>query len=222
MTPTMDMAGDTVADTVTATVADTVTNGVVTAATSETLTASLQRLEDAVARRPGFGVHTAVAVTSLDGALRCVTEEGTWRIAADVSDRLGGTDSAPSPSALVRAALGACMAMSYRLRAARHGLPVTTVQVTVTTESAIAGMLDAASGEPAGFRSIRFHVDIDSPAPRDDVLRVLDEGDQLSPVLDALTRPLVVERTVSISAATPAATSGDTGNDPADVAGGAA
>jgi uncharacterized OsmC-like protein len=164
----------------------------------ETIHDSLQRLEDAVARRPGFGVRTTQAVTTFDGPLRCVTAEGPWHIASDVSDRLGGSDSAPSPSTLVRAALGSCMAMSYRLRAARHGVPVTDVRVTVETESAIAGMLDAASGEPAGLRSIRFHVDIGSPAPHADVLRVLDEGDVLSPVLDMLTTALTVERTVAV------------------------
>ena len=54
---------------------------------------------------------------------------------------LGGDGSAPSPSVLVRAALGSCMAMTYRLRAARAGVELTSVRVTVETDSELAGML---------------------------------------------------------------------------------
>lgn len=163
------------------------------------LAAAVERLEQALARRAGFGVGTATAVTTLDDGVACSTVDGPWRIESDLSDRMGGTGTAPSPSALVRAALGSCMAMSYRLRAARHGVPVTAVRVTVETDSAVAGMLLVDSPEPAGFRAVRFHVDIDSPAPVADVRRVLDEGDALSPVLDVVARGHAVTRTVTIS-----------------------
>src|SRR4051812_45095996 len=76
---------------------------------------SIERLERALTNRPGFGVGTWRGVTTLSDGLRCTTEDGRWRIDVDLSDRLGGADSAPSPSALVRAALGSCMAMTYRL-----------------------------------------------------------------------------------------------------------
>jgi uncharacterized OsmC-like protein len=160
---------------------------------------SIERLERALASRPGFGVGTRRSVTTLTDGLRCTTEDGPWRIDADLTDRLGGSDSAPSPSALVRAALGSCMAMSYRLRAAKHGVLLTSVRVTVETDSALAGMLQPDSGEPPGFGAIRYHVDVESTAQIDDVLRVIDEGDRLSPVLDDLSRATAVERTVEVT-----------------------
>ena len=166
---------------------------------------SIERLERALASRPGFGVGTWRGVTTLTAGLRCTSEDGPWRIDTDLTDRLGGGDSAPSPSALVRAALGSCIAMSYRLRAAKQGVPLASVRVTVETESALAGMLQPDSGEQPGFRAIRYHVEVASPAPVDDVLRVLDEGDRLSPVLDDLSRPNAVERTVEVvTTSTPA------------------
>jgi uncharacterized OsmC-like protein len=173
-------------------------------ATAQDIGTSIQRLERAVAGRPGFGVTTGAAVATLSAGLRCTVEDGPWHIEADLSDRIGGTGAAPTPTALVRAALASCMAMTYRLRAARRGVPLTSVRVTVESESAVAGMLLAASGEPAGFRSIRYHVEIDSPAPHDEVMELIDEGDGLSPVLDVLTTALSVERTVTIGASTPA------------------
>ena len=45
-------------------------------------------------------------MTTLTDGLRCTTEEGPWRIDADLPDRLGGDATAPTPSVLLRAALG--------------------------------------------------------------------------------------------------------------------
>jgi uncharacterized OsmC-like protein len=159
----------------------------------------IRRLEEAVAVRPEFGVANVCAVTTLVDPVRCTTDDGAWCVDTDLPEGLGGSSSAPTPIALVRAALGSCMAMSYRLRAARHGVPVRSIRVTVETEGALAGMLDATSVEPPGFRSIRYHVDIESPAPHADVMRIIDEGDALSPVLDVLTTAMAVHRTVAVA-----------------------
>ncbi len=164
----------------------------------EGIATSIERIEQALASRPGFGIGTSHSVTTLAGGLCCTTEEGPWRIDADLSDRLGGRGSAPTPSMLLRAALGSCIAMGYRLRAAKHGVALTSIRVTVETDSAIAGMLLTDSPEPAGFRSVRYHVDIESPARAADVMAILDEGDRLSPVLDVLTTAATVARSVSI------------------------
>ena len=159
---------------------------------------AIERLEHAVAHRPRFGVGTAHAVTTLGAGLTATTEDGPWRIAVDLPERLGGTATAPSPSALLRAALGSCMAMTYRMRAARSGVTLTAVRVTVETDSAIAGMLLTDSAEPAGFGAVRFHVEVESPDPAPVVRRILDEGDRLSPVLDDLSRSVPVARTTTI------------------------
>lgn len=159
---------------------------------------AIDRLESAVARRPGFGVGTSRSVTVLGGELCCCTEEGGWRIESDLQESLGGDASAPTPGVLLRAALGSCMAMSYQLRAAKRGVALTSIRVTVETDSEIAGMLFCDAAVPPGYTAIRFHVDVDSPAPRDDVVAVLDEGDRLSPLLDALSRANAVERSTSI------------------------
>jgi uncharacterized OsmC-like protein len=168
---------------------------------SQDIGASIQRLERAVAERPGFGVATGQAVATLSHGLHCTVEDGPWHLEADLAPGIGGTAGAPTPTALVRVALASCMAMSYRLRAARRGVTLSSVRVMVETESAVAGMLQRASDEPAGFRSIRYHVDIDSPAPPHQVMEVIEEGDALSPVLDVLTTAHAVARTVTIAEA---------------------
>ena len=169
-----------------------------------TIAASLERLEGAVAQRPGFGVGTTCARATLDDALRCSVDDGHDLIVADLGRAFGGQGAAPSPSSLLRAAFASCMAMSYRLRAERAGIDLASVVVTVETDSAVEGMLFA--GEvPPGFTGVRLHVEVVSDAPEDAVRAVLDEGDRLSPVLDTISRAHEVERTTLIRTSTPTA-----------------
>jgi hypothetical protein len=59
-------------------------------------------------------------------------------------------------------------------------------------------MLLCDSATPPGYTELRYHVEIDSPAAPADVLRILDEGDRLSPMLDVFTRATAMRRTTSI------------------------
>lgn len=165
-----------------------------------TIAAALERLETAVERRPGFGIGTSRSVSTCDDGRRCVTHEGPWSTHCDLPVALGGSGSAPTPSVLLRAALGSCMAMSYSLRAAKHGIELTSIRVTVEADSEIAGMLSRDATAPPGYTEFRYHVEVVSPAPAAEVHRVLDEGDRLSPLLDVVARANTVRRTTSISA----------------------
>jgi uncharacterized OsmC-like protein len=141
-----------------------------------------------VASRPGFGRATQSCATTLVDGLRCRIEECGYTLEADLPAALGGTGTAPTPSALVRAAIGSCLAMGYRLRAARHGVDVRSIRVIVETDSVIAGMLSTEGTDAAGFGGIRYHVEITSDAPHEQVRAIVDEADRLSPVLDVVSR----------------------------------
>lgn len=163
-----------------------------------TIAGAIGRLEHAVEQRPGFGVGTSVSVTTMTDGLRCATEEGEFCTRSDLTRALGGEGSEPTPSVLMRAALGSCIAMSYRLRAARHGIELGSVRVTIEADSEIAGMLSCDASAPPGYTELRYHVDVESPASPDDVMRIIDEGDRLSPLLDVFTRANLAHRTTSI------------------------
>lgn len=130
-----------------------------------TIATNVRRLEHAVQRRTGFGHATTTSRSTLDEGLRCVSVEDRWTVASDLPVALGGSASAPTPSVLLRAALGACMAMTYRLRAERAGLRPFLVTVDVETDSELAGMLLTSSAAPPGFTGIRYHVDVRCDAP---------------------------------------------------------
>lgn len=165
----------------------------------DTIANAIERLEHAVERRPGFGVVTNVSVTTLTDGLQCSSYEGTFAARTDLSSSLGGDGSAPTPGVLMRAALGSCLAMSYRLRAARHGIELRSICVTVEADSELAGMLSCDASAPPGYTEIRYHVVVDSSAPSDEVMMVIDEGDRLSPLLDVFTRTIVTRRSTSIA-----------------------
>jgi uncharacterized OsmC-like protein len=163
------------------------------------IAAALKRLNGRLARRPDLGHHTGSSATTLVEGLRCETVASGWTIASDLRPALGGEGSAPTPSVLLSAALGACLAMGYQLRAAEHGIELSSVRVTVETDSELDGMLRCDAAVPPGFTEIRYRVELESPAGTSDLERIVDLADRLSPVLDALTSVNRVQRTVSIN-----------------------
>ena len=162
------------------------------------ISVALDRVEKAVKKHPSVGVSTDCSTTTLTSGLRCTSEEGAWHFETDLPDTLGGEASGPSPGVLGRAALGSCLAMGYQLRAARLGVELNSVIVEIEADYDIAGMLMAESSARPGYTEVRHHVRIESSAPEADVLRVLDEGDVLSPYRDVFSGETSMKRTVTV------------------------
>ena len=165
---------------------------------SRRIAAALDRLQGALTNKPGFGHSSAASVSTLGTGLHCSTSERSHAITTDMPPAIGGDGSAPSPAALLRAALGACLAIRYRMLAAERGVALTSVRVTVESESELSGMLDPDACAPPGFTTLRYRVEIESPSPAQEVEHLVEVADRLSPVLDALARPHAIQRTVSI------------------------
>lgn len=177
-------------------------------AADERIAAAQARLHSALARHDGFGHSTATSVTVLGDRMATSTSDGPSTVECDLPPALGGDGTAPTPSTLVRAALGACLAMRYRLLAAERGVELTSLQVTVETDSELRGMLELDASVPAGFTAIRYHVDIESPADRGAVEQLVADGDRRSPVLDMLVRTYDIDHTIDIVAGDSSVTEG--------------
>ena len=110
---------------------------------------SFARSEKALRIRPTLGHKTVRSRTVLADGLRCDTTEGRWTLSSDISDKAGGTGTAPDPGVLIRAALGSCLAMAYAQWAARH--EVTLERIEVDVEGTFdAGAQYGVSSAPAG------------------------------------------------------------------------
>ena len=109
----------------------------------------------------------------------------------------GGRESASTPGALGRAALGSCLAIGYMLWASRLDIPVSSLEVEIHADSDDAGLFGTADIAP-GYSEIRYRVRVESSAPEADIINLLDEGDKHSPWLDVFTRPVICKREVVI------------------------
>jgi uncharacterized OsmC-like protein len=165
--------------------------------TTEIIGRAFQRSEQALRARPRMGRKTATSTTRLSEGLVCEVTEGRWTLTSDLSEKAGGAGTAPDPSVLARAALGSCLAMSYRLWAVRLGVPVDTVEVTIETDIDACAQFGVGEGT-AGFTRVRYHVEVTSSAPWTEIERVVDAGDRACVTLDVFATATDVHRTLTI------------------------
>lgn len=158
---------------------------------------AIERSTQALLLRPSLGRGTAVTRVRLVDGLVCDVEDGPWRLRADMTEKVGGTNSAPNPGVLVRAALGTCLAIGYAEWAARLGVALEALSVDVYADYDVGGELGTAAVRP-GYLRIRTVVSVASPAPSAAVMQVLDHADRHGSMLDLLANGTVVERTVRI------------------------
>lgn len=161
---------------------------------------ALERNTKAVSLRPSVGQGTAVTRVRLGADLRCEIEEGPWTLSAGMTEKYGGDGSAPNPGVLGRAALGSCLAIGYAMWAARLDVPLSSLTVEIEADYDVRGELGVAADVRPGYSTIRYIVTIESDAPDDEVMRVLDTADRHSSWLDNLAHPVEVRREVRLGA----------------------
>ena len=140
------------------------------------------------------------ATASVDGGLRMrvIGPDGA-AIATDMTSGVGGGGSAPSPGWLLRAANASCIATLIAMRAAELGHDLSSLEVTVDSESDDAGILGIDVAVPSGPLSMRVAVQVTSDSASDDELRdVVAWGVDHCPVCDAVKRAVPVTVEVAI------------------------
>jgi uncharacterized OsmC-like protein len=145
------------------------------------------RKASALTRRPAFARGVGQASIHMGDGFACDVryEDGVGTVDQAESD--GGAATGPRPEQLMRASLGASMAMGYRLWAARFGTPIDAVDVEIVCEHDTRGQLGVAPGIAVGWQRISFHVVVLSPASEDEVRHVVETADRLCPMLANLS-----------------------------------
>ncbi len=141
----------------------------------------------------------ATAVVEED--LRCRAEgpNGAMLI-SDMPKAVGGGGSAPSPGWLLRAALANCDATVIAMRAAQLGVALTTLEVTVDSESDDRGLLGMDDTIPAGALSMRTRVRIGANGVTPEQLReIVEWAEAHSPVGDVVRRAVPSKTEVEIA-----------------------
>lgn len=103
----------------------------------------------------------AAATASLqDGLQFLVTGPAGEKILTDMPAPMGGAAAGPNPGWLLRAALASCNATVIAMRAARLGVTLEKLEVTVDSDSDNRGLLGLDDRVTAGLLSLRTKVRI--------------------------------------------------------------
>jgi len=95
-------------------------------------------------------VKNTMATARLTAGLKCeVTGPGNERVLTDMPPGVGGEGTAPNPSWLLRSGMASCTATVIAMRAAKLGIDLRTLEVTVESESDQRGSRPSVTGRVA-------------------------------------------------------------------------
>jgi len=149
---------------------------------------------------PDAGLTTdPPAIAVRDGALRFrATGPSGQEVVTDMARAAGGDGSGPSPGWLLRAALATCDATVIAIEAARRGVELSDLEVSVESDSDDRGLfgLDGVAPGPIVVRSrIRLGADDADPEVLQAILAATEAN---SPVADAIRRAIEIRTEVEI------------------------
>jgi uncharacterized OsmC-like protein len=121
-----------------------------------------------------------------------VMEAGPFSWQADLPSPLGGSNQAPSPTALLLSALAGCAVVFIRdTLGPQLGVSIESVEATASCDADSRGLLGMEGAEP-DLRNIAIDIRVDSPDGEDEVNRVMVAWKQRCPIYLSLTKPMAV------------------------------
>jgi len=137
------------------------------------------------------GATDAAATAVREEGLRFRVEGPQGTVSSDMTKAVGGDASAPSPAWLLRAALASCDATLVAMEAARDGIDLTGLEVSVESDSDFRGVLGVDDSVKPGPLAVRVRIQVTSSDATPDQLReIVRRAEMRSPVRDALARAL--------------------------------
>jgi uncharacterized OsmC-like protein len=165
---------------------------------AETVRAALERNARAVEARPSVGQGTAVTRVRLEPGLTCEVVEGPWSFTVGMTEKYGGANAGPNPGVYGRGAVGSCIAIGYGMWAARLGVPIDALEVEVQADYDARGELGVSPEVRPGYLAMRYIVTVESTAPTEEILRVLDAADRCSSWRDDIMNGVPLTRDVRV------------------------
>jgi uncharacterized OsmC-like protein len=166
---------------------------------TEKIKLAVERCRKAFTLKPAMGRDMAVSKARIVNGLTCEITEGNWKFTADMPEAIGGNNTAPTPGVYGRAALGSCLAIGYMMKAASLNIQVKNLEVEVQADFDDGALLGTADKSvPPGYLAVRYIITIESDAPEEKIIQMLNEGDKHSPYLDVFSRAQKCERQVNI------------------------
>ncbi len=138
------------------------------------------------------------AVTARADENRAVLEVGSFSWQADLPLSLGGSNRAPSPTALLLSALAGCAVVFIRdTLGPLLNVRISDVRATARCRSDLRGLLGLDGAAP-DLEDIELDIEVSSPQDARDVQGVIQAWTERCPVYLALTRPMRVATKIEI------------------------
>jgi uncharacterized OsmC-like protein len=166
----------------------------------EAIRSAIEKASTYLAENPDAAMGTDAAATAVrDQDLRFRVEGPKGELTTDMSESVGGGASAPTPGWLLRAALAACDATAVTMEAAREGIELSDVRVSVESDTDFRGVLGVDGADSPGPVEIRVRVELAAPDATEDQLReIVRRAESHSPVHDALAREVPMTTEIAI------------------------
>lgn len=160
----------------------------------ESIRSAIEAASDHLTQHPEAGVGTDAPATAVrEEGLRFRVEGPKGDLITDMSEAVGGGGAAPTPGWLLRAALASCDATIVAMEAARAGVELDDLTVTVESESDFRGVLGIDDSVPPGPLAVRVRIRLAANNATDEQLReIVERAESRSPVGDAVGRAVSV------------------------------
>ena len=165
----------------------------------QTIRRIAERNVDLLTMKAGRGKGTRLTTARIEDGLRCVIEEGPWKLAADMPVKVGGEESAPTPGVLGRGALASCLAICIKGWAARLEVPIDAVEVAVEADFDARGELGMDEDIRPGYQEVRCRISVESPAPEGVLTELIDTAERYSPYVDVFSRAQTMKRILRVN-----------------------
>jgi len=163
----------------------------------EEIGGALDRAARTVTQKPSVGQRVYTNIAVVEDGLACRMQEKNHVLTADLPRSMGGDDSGPSPSVLLRAALSSCVAMGVKMWAARRDVAIDRVEVRVETDVDARGQFGVSDTIAPGFEDVRIHIFVESGADAEMLRDIVQTSLHYSPLMDAFRKSHSVATQIS-------------------------
>lgn len=165
---------------------------------TEHMKLAIERDIKAITLRPSVARgQERMTVTAGSDAL-CTVTEGDRSLKVSLGREHGGDGMTPGPGYLARAALGSCLTQAYLTWAAYFDVPINQISVEILTEYDVTAALGLESEVTCGYTRIHMLVEVDSPASRDEIEKVIETAERCDFMLANFTEEHPVERDLRV------------------------
>jgi uncharacterized OsmC-like protein len=128
--------------------------------------------------------------TETETPMACSVDLGRAIYAAQAHAGTGGAGTAACSGDLLLGALAACAQITCQMVAEAMGIPVRSIEVTVSGDLDLSGTLAVSRDVPVGFEQIRVRYDIDAPeADSVQLEKLMQKAEQYCVVFQTLKTP---------------------------------